>query len=115
MKTSTAILFSLLLFVSTAAMGENYPPTRTYEALVSTVRLPDSSNGTITVKECDECDYETYRVTERTVYALNGKSMRLDDFRLVVEELRASDGRTNINVRRDLRTNTISKVFIYTQ
>lgn len=114
MKTSTAILFSLLLFVSTAAMGKDYPPTRTYESSVNSVRLPDSSNGTITVKECDKCDYETYRVTERTVYALNGKSMRLDDFRLVVEELKLG-GDHNIDVRLDLQTNTISKVFVYTQ
>ena len=95
-------------------MAENYPPTKTYEALVKSVRMPDSATGTITVKECEKCDYETYRVTERTVYALNGKSMRLDDFRLVVEELR-SDGGHVVNVRRDLQTNTISKVFVYTQ
>ena len=114
MKTMTAVLFSFLLLISTVTMAENYPPTRTYEALVKSVRMPDSANGTITVKECDKCDYETYRVTERTVYALNGKSMRLDDFLLVIEELRLG-GDHVVNVRRDLQTNTISKVFVYTQ
>lgn len=114
MKLINTALFSLLLVISTAATAENYPPTRTYEALVQSVRMPDSANGTLTVKECAKCDYETYRVTERTVYALNGKSMRLDDFLLVFEKLRL-EGDHNINVRRDLTTNTISKVFIYTQ
>ena len=114
MKTITAVLFSFLLSISMAAMAENYPPTKTYEALVKSVRMPDSANGTITVKECEKCDYETYRVTERTVYALNGESMRLDDFRLAIEELKQS-GDHNINVRRDLQTNTISKVFVYTR
>jgi len=114
MKTITAVLSSFLLLISTAAMGEDYPPTKTYEALVQSVRMPDSANGTITVKECEKCDYETHRVTERTVYALNGKSMRLDDFRLAIDALR-SDGDHNINVRLDLQTNTISKVFVFTQ
>lgn len=115
MKTMTAVLFSLSLLISTAAMAKDYPPTRTYEALVKTVRMPDSSTGTITVKECEKCDYETYRVTERTVYALNGNSMPFDDFLLVIEELRVSDGDHNINVRRNLETNTIAKVFVSTQ
>jgi len=114
MKTFSAVLCSFSLLVSTTAMAENYPPTKTYEATVQTVRMPDSSTGTITVKECKKCEYETYRVTERTVYALNGKSMRLDEFLLVIEELR-QNGNRNINVRRDLQTNTISKVFVSTQ
>ena len=68
MKTMTTALLSLLLFTSTAATAQNYAPTRTYEVLVNSVRLPSSPAGTITVKECDDCDFETYRVTERTVY-----------------------------------------------
>jgi len=114
MKSITAVLFSLLLLISTAAMAEKYPPTRTYEVSAQSVRMPDSSNGTITVKECDECDYETYRVNERTVYEMNGKSMRFEDFLLVIEKLR-QDGDHAVNVRRDLQTNTITKVFVYTQ
>lgn len=108
------VLFSLLLIMGSAATAEDFPPTRTYEALVSTVRMPDSVTGTITVKECDKCEYETYRVTERTVYALDGRNMRLDDFLLALDQLKL-DGDHSINVRRDLTTNTVSKVFIYTQ
>lgn len=114
MNSIKTALFSLLLVMSTAAIAENFPPTRTYEALVSTVRMPDSTTGTITVKECAKCEYETYRVTERTVYALDGGNMRLDDFLLAVERLK-TEGDHSVNVRRDLTTNTISKVFIYTQ
>ncbi len=114
MKSICTALFALLLVISGAATATDYPPTRTYEALVQTVRLPETATGTITVKECGRCDYETFRVTARTVYALNGKNMRLDDFREAVERLRL-DGKHSINVRRDLTSNTISKVFIYTQ
>ena len=114
MKTMTTALLSLLLFTSTAATAQNYAPTRTYEVLVNSVRLPSSPAGTITVKECDDCDFETFRVTERTVYAVDGKSMRLDDFRLAVEALRLDPGNV-VNVRRDIQSNTIAKVFVYTQ
>lgn len=114
MRLVKTALFSLLLVLSCSAIADSYPPTRTYEALASTVRMPDSSNGTLTVKECARCEYETYRVTSRTVYALNGKSMQLEDFLQAIERLKL-DGDPNINVRRDLTTNTISKVFIYTQ
>ena len=114
MKSICTALFALILLMSGTATAADHPPTRTYEALVQTVRLPDSANGTITVKECSRCDYETFRVTARTVYALDGRNMRLDDFREAVERLRL-DGEHNINVRRDLTSNTISKVFIYTQ
>ncbi|MGB5491971.1 MAG: hypothetical protein WBM76_14180 [Woeseiaceae bacterium] len=114
MKSTITALLSLLLVMSTATMAQNYAPTRTYEVLVDAVRLPSSASGTMTVKECDDCDYETYRVTERTVYSVDSKNMRLEDFRRVIEELRL-DGNHVVNVRRDIQSNTIAKVFVYTQ
>ncbi|MGB5258214.1 MAG: hypothetical protein WBN07_03355 [Woeseiaceae bacterium] len=114
MRITTTALLSLLLFMSTTAIAQNYAPTRTYEVLVNSVRLPSSPGGTITVKECDDCDYETYRVTERTVYAIDGKSMRLEDFRLAIDAMRL-DPSNVVNVRRDIQSNTIAKVFVYTQ
>lgn len=114
MKTIITALLSLLLITSTAVMAQNFPPTRTYEVLVQAVRLPNAPTGTLTVKECDECDYETYRVTERTIYTVDGKNMKLDDFRLVIEKLRLG-GDHVVNVRRDIQSNTIAKVFVYTQ
>jgi len=107
-------IFSLVLTMSAAAYADNYPPTRTYEVLVKEVRLPSADNGTITVRECAQCNYETHQVTPRTSYALNGKNMSLEDFRALVDELRR-EGDHVVNVRRDIQTDTITKVFIYTQ
>lgn len=114
MKTMTTAFISLLLVMSAAAMAQDYAPTRTYEVLVQSVRLPSSPSGTITVKECDDCNYETYRVTARTVYSVDGKPLRLKDFRAIIENLRLGNGHV-VNVRRDLQSNTIVKVFVYTQ
>ena len=107
-------IFSLVLMMSTAAFAENYPPTRTYEVLVGEVRMPSADNGTITLRECSRCSYETHLVTPRTTYALNGKNMSLEDFRERIDALRL-EGKHVVNVRRDLDTDTITKVFIYTQ
>ena len=76
--------------------------------------MPSAENGTITVRECRSCNYETHRVTARTVYALNGKNMSLGDFRELIGKLRL-EGEHVVNVRRDIQTDSISKVFIYTQ
>lgn len=114
MNTIKISIFSLLLIMSTAVFADNYPPTRTYEVLVREVRLPSTDSGTMTVRECDRCNYETHRVTARTTYALNGKYMSLEDFREVIDQLRLEVGHV-VNVRRDIQTGTISQVFIYTQ
>ena len=107
-------ILSLLLIMSTAAFADDYPPTRTYEVLVGEVRLPGVENGTITVRECARCNYETHRVTARTTYALNGKNMSLEDFRELIGELRLEGGHV-VNVKRDIQTDTITQVFVYTQ
>ena len=114
MDTIKISIFSLLLMMSTAVFADNYPPTRTYEVLVREVRLPGAENGTITVRECARCNYETYLVTARTTYALNGKNMSLEDFRGLIEELRL-EGDHVVNVKRDIQTDTITQVFVYTQ
>lgn len=114
MDTIKISIFSLLLMMSTAALADNYPPTRTYEVMVREVRMPSAENGTITVRECARCNYETHQVTPRTIYALNGKNMSLEDFRALIDTLRL-EGNHVVNVRRDLDTDTITKVFVYTQ
>lgn len=114
MKTIRTALFSLLVVMSVTAMADAYPPTKTYEATVHKLRLPTTSNGTIAVRESEKDDFETYRVTERTLYLLNGNNMRLDDFRAVIENLRL-DGDKNVNVVRNIETNTITKVYVNTQ
>lgn len=114
MKMIKIILLSTSLFLGAPAIADSLPPTKTYEVLVKVVRMPRAANGTISVRECDACDYETYRVTANTRYMLNGKNMRLKDFSVVIQNLRR-DGDHVVNVTRDIQSNTITKVFVYTQ
>lgn len=114
MKIITAAFVSILLMVSSAVTAQDYAPTKTYESTVHKMRLPTAPNGTLAVRQSNNDDFETYRVTDRTLYQLNGKAMQLEDFRIAIEELRAQ-GDENVNVVRDIGTDTIIRVFITTQ
>ena len=81
---------------------------------MKSVRLPDRPNGTLAVRECNDCDYEVYRVTRRTRYTIDNKTMRLKDFRAAIRSLELHREH-NVNVTRDIQTNTIIAVFLFTQ
>lgn len=53
-----------------------------HEVTLTNLRLPQSEGGTIGFKSCDECEYQTERVTAATRWELNGKAVSLADFRL---------------------------------
>lgn len=113
MKIIKLVLLSTLLALSAGSLADTYPPTRTYETTVQKLRMPATPSGTIALRECSDCDFERFRVTARTVYTIDNKSMQLDDFRDVVEDLRQR-GDQYVNVTRDIASDTIIKVFFYT-
>ena len=114
MKTIRTVLIYLLLVFSAVAAADGYPQTKTYEANVHKLRLPATATGTLAVRESDRDDFETYRVTDRTLYVVNGRTMRLEDFRVVIDN-RRNEGNESVNVVRDIETNTIIKVYLSTQ
>ncbi len=113
MKIIKTILLSLLLITSTSAVADSMAPTKTYEAMIKSVRLPYRPFGTLSVRGCEDCDYETYRVTRRTRYSIDNKSMRLKDFRATLANL-GLDQDHNVNVTRDINSNTITAVYLFT-
>lgn len=113
MKIIKTVLLSLLLVASTSVIANSMPPTKTYEAMIKSVRLPYRPFGTLSVRGCADCDYETYRVTRSTRYSIDSKSMRLRDFRAALERLQL-DQEHNVNVTRDINSNTITAVFLFT-
>ncbi len=113
MKIIKTVLLSLLFVASTSAIADSMPPTKTYEAMIKSVRLPYRPYGTLSVRGCEDCDYETYRVTRRTRYSIDNRSMRLKDFRATLERL-ALGQEHNVNVTRDINSNTITAVYLFT-
>ncbi len=114
MKMIKTIMLATLLSVSVTAAAQSMPPTKTYEAMLMTVRLPNVPFGTLAVRGCSDCDFERYRVTPNTTYKINNKSMRLGEFRAAIRKL-GLGAEHNVNVRRDIQTNTITSVFLFTE
>ena len=114
MKMFRLMTLSALLVCSMAAAADSAPPTKTYEAMIKSVRLPNAPYGTLAVRTCADCDFERFRVTASTTYRIDKKNMRLREFRATIERLGLS-GEHNVNVRRDLRSNTIASVYLSTE
>jgi len=111
MKTKLLIT-AIALFLALPAAAEMKVITEGYECSLGNVRLPQSDSGTIAYKQCDSCDYQTNRVASDAVWELNGKPMRLQDFRKQLSQVRDRNDQT-ITVYRHLEQNRVVKVSIY--
>lgn len=112
MKMIKTLAIAIALTFSISAYAEGLPPSKTFEVSIFSVRMPVSQNGTISIRECENCDYHSLRVTPDTQYLLNGKAMKLDRFRKALTEMR-QHGDTTVNVKRDDTSNTVVNVRVY--
>lgn len=113
MKIIRITLFAVMLSLTGLATADEPSGPYTYETSVHKMRLPQNMNGTISLRQCDDCEYVTLRVTASTQFVFDNKRMRLADFRILVENLRARGDQT-MNVTRGSQSNTITRVFAYT-
>ena len=114
MKTIKLTAAALLLAVSALAYGA--PKTTTFEVLLQNFDMAETAAGAVGFKECDECNYQRLRLTPRTTFKIDGKSLRFADFREAISSFElAGDDELNINVRRDNVTGTLASVFLYTE
>ena len=73
---------ALLMLMALPGAAEIRTVQLAHEVALTDLRLPQSDAGTIGFRTCDDCDYQTKRVTTATRWSLNGKTLTLDDFRL---------------------------------
>ena len=94
---------------SAAAMGQGRVISQAYEILLNNFQAPVNAVSTIVFRECDECEQQHVRVTEATIYSVNGRSVRLEEFRIAI--LQASD-RDNkaVTVLHHLESNTVESI-----
>ena len=103
-----------MLVISSIAFANDVPATNTYEVSIKSLRLPVSPNGTVSLRECDDCDYHSIRVTPKTQYLINDKKLQLKQFRKAVLQLKLRGDKT-VNVTRDDASNTVVAVFLHVQ
>lgn len=107
-----SLLAILLLGLGAAATADFVVVTEAYEVPVSELRLPGVVNGTVTFRECKECDYRTIRVTAATSYQANGETLSLKDFRNALENVPNPSDAT-ATVLHHLESDTIEGVQVW--
>jgi hypothetical protein len=85
------ILTITLLCAGFASAAQGQVVSQAYELFLSNFMAPTTANSGISFKECDDCDNVRSRVTDATSYTVNGKRVRLEDFRQAVDQARGSD------------------------
>lgn len=104
------ILTAFLIALALPAAAQLRTISEAYEVALSDIRLPQRAAGTIGFKKCADCAYETKRVTESTVWEINGQSMTLNKFRAKTAELKGR--KVAVQVLHHLESDRVKKVWI---
>ena len=94
---------------SSTAMGQGRVISQASEILLNNFQAPVSAVSTIVFKECDECEQQHARVTEATLYSINGRSVRLEEFRIAILQTTDHDNKA-VTVLHHLESNTIESI-----
>ena len=108
MKTKILLAVTLICLGLTAA-AEDRIISLAYEITLSDFNAPVTANGGVTFKECAECEQIRSRVTPNTRYTINDKTVRLEDFRKAVTQVRNPDEKLVI-VLHHLESDTIKSL-----
>ncbi len=104
------ILLAVALICSGLSVAaEDRIITLAYEITLSDFNAPVTANGGVTFKECAECEQIRTRVTPNTRYAINDKTVRLEDFRKAVRQVGNPDEKLVI-VMHHLESDTIKSL-----
>ena len=100
-----------MLGLSFSAAADLTTITAAYEVAVSDLRLPVSENGTLTFKQCPDCEAQTLRVTSNTRYVVNDRGTELAEFK---NQLRRVRNRKTVaaTVMHHLESNTITAISV---
>ncbi len=106
------LLILVLLGLSLAAAADFRTITEAYEVDLSDLRLPGSEKGTLTFKQCSDCEAQTLRVTSKTRYLINDRDFALAEFKEQLKRVRNRKD-PNVSVLHHLESNTIKAVKVW--
>ena len=102
------LLAIVLLGLSLSAAADFTTITAAYEVAVSDLRMPRITGGTLTFRQCSDCELQTLLVTSRTRYVLNDRDVELAEFK----ERLAGAGNKASTVMHHLESNTITAIMV---
>ncbi len=108
MNIKTLFAVTLICLGLTAA-AEDRIISLAYEVALSDFRAPVTPHGGADFKPCGTCERIIVRVTPATRYSVNGKSLRLEDFRKAVMQADDRDEK-GVLVLHHLESDTIKLI-----
>lgn len=111
-KSHRTVVAILLIGFALPAAADFTVVTEAYEVALSDLRLPGTTNGTLTFRECGECDYRTIRVTAGTRYEANDETLTLEAFRKAVADL-PNPSDITVTVQHHLESDTITGLQVW--
>lgn len=75
------LIATITLALSAPGVAQFRTLSEAYEVRLSDLRLPQSEDGTVAYKTCDDCPYESKLVSRDMQWILNGRSLPLEEFR----------------------------------
>ena len=108
MKTRLLIV-AVVLALALPAAAEFRTVQRAHEVVLEDVRLPQNDLGTLAFRACSECAYMVKRVSAETRWILDGRTVRLDQFRAGLAAMGNSE-RVSLTVLHHLETDRITEV-----
>lgn len=100
-----------LAALSCTALADMRTVTKAFEVGIGDFRAPGAANGTLAMRPCVGCDFETLRVTTQTRYTINGEVVTLNDFRLALQQT-TSRSKSIIVVSHNVDTDTVKAVSV---
>lgn len=86
------IIAALILAFALPAAAQFRQVSKAHEIALVNLRLPQTASGTIAFKTCASCEFVTVRVTDETMWVLNGRTVKFEKFR---------DGMETVTERKD--------------
>ncbi len=105
------LLALVLLGLSLTAAADFTTITEAYEVAVSDLRLPRNTGGTLTFKQCADCESQTLLVTSKTRYVLNDRDVELAEFKERLASVSNPRDET-ATVMHHLESNTITAIWV---
>jgi hypothetical protein len=100
------LLALALIGLSLSAGADFTTIAQAYEVSVGDMRLPRNTGGTLTFKQCSDCELQTLLVNSRTRYVIDGRDVELTEFK---ERLAGARDET-ATVIHDLESNNITAI-----
>jgi len=103
----TLLSFGLMFSAHAGATGLGPVISQAYEVSLRDFRAPVTPNSAASFKKCDDCERISVRVTSGTRYQINGKAVRLEDFRKKISQ---AGNRGGVTVLHHLESDTIEMI-----